>query len=67
MPELWEGGKKAAKASYKLDAPLAAFVYVREENKLTDRVEQARKLGLSYGKYMAQLHEGLIEDPMKNE
>lgn len=54
-----------ARRSYRKDLVIARPS--ERENHLVYRVAQARKLGLSYGKYMAQLHEGLIEDPMKNE
>lgn len=38
---------------------------VDRENYLEERVRQARKLGVSYGVYMAMLHEGRIEDPLR--
>lgn len=49
--------------SHKKDFP--AYTYKRRENNLVARVEQARERGLSYGAYMALLHEGRIEDPLK--
>lgn len=64
MAELWEDEKKAQKLSYKIDAPLTEFAYIRRENNLTARVEQARRLGVSYGQYMAMLKDGLIADPL---
>lgn len=67
MPELWESEKTARAVSYKLDAPLAEFAYIRHENALTKRVEQARAFGVSYGQYMAMLKDGLIADPLKEK
>lgn len=67
MPELWENDEAAQKVSYKLDAPMAEFAYIRRENTLTYRVEQARALGVSYGQYMAMLKDGLIADPLQRE
>ena len=34
------------------------------ENNLTQRVAEARKLGISYGQYMAMLRDGAVEDPL---
>lgn len=36
-----------------------------QENYLEERVKQAKELGVSYGVYMAMLHEGRIEDPLR--
>ena len=57
MPDL-----HAIMRSHKKDLP--KYTYKRRENNLVARVEQARERGMSYGKYMAMLHDGLIEDPM---
>lgn len=44
--------------SYKLDAPFSAeFAWIPQENKLVQRVAEAREAGLSYGQYMARLYE----------
>lgn len=52
------GAPPAQRYSYKLDAPLADFfAWEPRENKLVERVAEARAAGLSYGCYMAMLHE----------
>lgn len=44
--------------SYKLDAPFSSeFAWIPQENKLVQRVAEARAAGLSYGQYMARLYE----------
>ena len=43
--------------SYKLDAPLAEFAWEPRENRLVERVAEARAHGVSYGKWMATLYE----------
>ena len=58
------GVPPVAKYSYKLDAPLAGYTYALRENNLVDRVAEARKLGVSYGQYMAMLRDGAVEDPL---
>lgn len=42
---------------YKLDAPLAEFAWEPRENRLVERVAEARAAGMSYGRYMAKLYE----------
>lgn len=56
-----------AKYSYKLDAPLAGYSYELRENNLVERVAEARKLGVSYGQYMAMLKDGAVADPLAEE
>lgn len=51
------GVPPVAKYSYKLDAPLAGYTYELRENNLTQRVAEARQRGMSYGQYMAWLHD----------
>lgn len=52
------GVPPAQRVSYKLDAPLADFfAWERRENKLVERVAEARAAGMSYGNYMAMLYE----------
>lgn len=52
------GAPPAQRYSWKLDAPLADFfAWEHRENKLVERVAEARKAGMSYGNYMAMLHE----------
>ena len=58
------GVPPVAKYSYKLDAPLAGYTYELRENNLTQRVAEARKLGISYGQYMAMLRDGAVADPL---
>ena len=58
------GVPPAAQYSYKLDAPLAGYAYELRENNLVDRVAAARKLGVSYGQYMAMLKDGAVADPL---
>lgn len=44
--------------SYKLDAPLAEFAWEPDrENRLVQRVAEARAAGMSYGQWMAKLYE----------
>ena len=43
--------------SYKLDAPLAEFAWEPRENRLVERVAEARAAGMSYGQYMAKLYD----------
>lgn len=43
--------------SYKLDAPLAEFAWEPRENRLVERVAEARAAGMSYGQWMAKLYE----------
>lgn len=54
----------AARYSYKIDAPLAEFAWEPRENRLVQRVAEARALGVSYGHYMAMLKDGAVEDPL---
>lgn len=58
------GVPPVAKYSYKLDAPLAGYTYELRENNLVDRVAESRKLGVSYGQYMAMLRDGAAADPL---
>ena len=58
------GVPPVAKYSYKLDAPLAGYTYELRENTLVDRGAESRKLGVSYGQYMAMLRDGAVEDPL---
>lgn len=52
------GAPPAQRYSYKLDAPYAAeFAWEPQENARVQRVAEARERGLSYGQYMAMLHE----------
>ena len=46
------------------DDDLEPFAWERTENNLVDRVAAARKLGVSYGQYMAMLKDGAVEDPL---
>ena len=61
------GVPPVAQYSYKLDAPLAGYTYELRENNLVDRVAESRKLGVSYGQYMAMLKDGAVEDPLAEE
>lgn len=61
------GVPPVAQHSYKLDAPLAGYSYELRENNLVDRVAAARKLGVSYGQYMAMLKDGAVADPLAEE
>lgn len=62
------GAGPASKYSYKIDAPLKVTCRkAQPENNLVQRVTEARKLGVSYGRYMAMLHDGLFNDPLKRE
>ena len=61
------GVPAVAQYSYKLDAPLAGAAYELRENNLVDRVAEARKLGVSYGQYMAMLKDGAVADPLDEE
>ena len=58
------GVPPVAQYSYKLDAPLAGYTYELRENNLVDRVAESRKLGVSYGQYMAMLRDGAVADPL---
>lgn len=49
------------------DAELAPFAWERTENNLTQRVAEARALGVSYGQYMAMLKDGAVADPLAEE
>lgn len=52
------GAPPAQRYSYKLDAPMADFfAWEPRENNLVQRVKEAREAGMSYGGYMAMLHE----------
>lgn len=52
------GVSPAAWVSYKNDAPFSSeFACAPRENKLVQRVAEARAAGLSYGQYMARLYE----------
>lgn len=51
------GAPPAQRYSYKLDAPMADFfAWEPRENRLVQRVAEARAAGLSYGQYMARLY-----------
>lgn len=57
------GAPPAQRYSYKLDAPFAEeFAWEPRENKLVERVDEARAAGLSYGNYMAMLHEREVRE-----
>ena len=47
----------AAQYSYKLDAPLAEFAWEPRENRLVERVAEARAAGMRYGQWMAKLYD----------
>ena len=49
------------------DEGLAPFAWERKENNLTQRVAEARKLGVSYGQYMAMLKDGAVADPLDED
>lgn len=49
------------------DDDLEPFAWERKENNLTQRVAAARKLGVSYGQYMAMLRDGVAADPLAEE
>ena len=49
------------------DDELAPFAWERKENNLVERVAEARKLGVSYGQYMAMLRDGAVADPLDEE
>ena len=51
------GPGPALRYSYKLDAPLAEFAWEPRENRLVERVAEARAAGMSYGQYMAKLYD----------
>ena len=46
------------------DDDLEPFAWERKENNLTQRVAEARALGVSYGQYMAMLKDGAVADPL---
>lgn len=47
----------AQKRTWKLDPLMAEFAWEPRENRLVERVAEARAAGLSYGQYMAKLYE----------
>lgn len=57
VAENGHGVGPAAQYSYKLDAPLAEFAWEPRENRLVERVAEARAAGMSYGQYMAKLYD----------
>ena len=58
----------AQKRTWKLDPLLAEFAWEPDrENRLVDRVAEARKLGVSYGQYMAMIKDGAVADPLAEE
>lgn len=57
------GVPPAQRVSYKLDAPMADFfAWEPRENKLVQRVKEAREAGMSYGCYMAMLYEEEVKE-----
>lgn len=46
------------------DDDLEPLAWERTENNLTQRVAEARKLGVSYWQYMAMLKDGAVADPL---
>lgn len=58
VAENGHGVGPAAQCSYKLDAPLAEFAWEPDrENRLVERDAEARAAGMSYGQWMAKLHD----------
>ena len=62
-PSTGHGASPAYTVSWKADMPKGTPRKKRENN-LVERVAAARKLGMSYGQYMAMLRDGRIEDPL---
>ena len=57
VAENGHGVGPAAQYGYKIDAPLAEFAWEPRENRLVERVAEARAAGMSYGQWMAKLYE----------